>query len=77
METAGQVRRALQRLKNDGMKGLILDLRFNPGGLLTSAVEISDLFVDDGVIVTVKNRYDAMNLFRLNANVLPTAAVPG
>jgi carboxyl-terminal processing protease len=39
------------------MRGLILDLRFNPGGLLTSAVEISDLFVNEGeTIVTVKNR---------------------
>jgi len=35
---------------------LILDLRFNPGGLLTSAVEISDMFIDDGLIVTIKPR---------------------
>jgi carboxyl-terminal processing protease len=56
-ETAGQVQRALRRLTRDGMRGLILDLRFNPGGLLTSAVEISDLFVEEGkTIVTVKNR---------------------
>src|SRR5207249_4449592 len=39
-----------------GLKGLILDLRFNPGGLLTSAVDIADLFVDDGLIVTVRPR---------------------
>jgi len=35
---------------------LILDLRFNPGGLVTAAAEISDLFIDRGVIVTVKPR---------------------
>ncbi|MBY0521782.1 MAG: caspase family protein [Gemmataceae bacterium] len=41
---------------NGGLKGLVLDLRFNPGGLLTSAVDISDLFIDDGQIVTIKPR---------------------
>ncbi len=56
-ETAGQLQRVVRRLVRDGMRGLILDLRFNPGGLLTSAVEISDLFVNEGeTIVTVKNR---------------------
>ncbi len=56
-ETAGQLQRVVRRLTRDGMRGLILDLRFNPGGLLTSAVEISDLFVNEGdMIVTVKNR---------------------
>ena len=37
-------------------KGLILDLRFNPGGLLTSAIEVSDLFVAEGRIVSTKGR---------------------
>jgi carboxyl-terminal processing protease len=56
-ETAGQLQRVLRRLNRDGMRGLILDLRFNPGGLLTSAVEISDMFLKEGdEIVTVKNR---------------------
>jgi carboxyl-terminal processing protease len=38
------------------MKGLILDLRDNPGGLLSAAVEISDLFLDGGEIVSTKGR---------------------
>src|SRR5262249_16008296 len=42
--------------KGGGVNGFILDLRFNPGGLLTSAVEISDLFLEDGLIVTVRPR---------------------
>src|SRR5262249_44626593 len=46
----------VQQLEKEGIKGLILDLRFNPGGLLTSAVQISDLFIDDGLIVTIKPR---------------------
>src|SRR5262249_35966094 len=53
---AADVRRALLDLRKDGLKALILDLRFNPGGLLTSGVEISDMFIDTGVIVTTKPR---------------------
>jgi len=41
-----------------GIKGLILDLRGNPGGLLPAAVEISDLFIDDGAIVSIRPRPD-------------------
>lgn len=38
------------------LRGLILDLRFNPGGLFPIAIEICDMFVDDGVIVSTKGR---------------------
>lgn len=48
--------RVLAKLKKQQLKGFILDLRFNPGGLLTSAVEISELFIGDGLIVTIKPR---------------------
>jgi C-terminal peptidase prc len=55
--TARDVARVLEYLKNTGdIKGFVLDLRFNPGGLLTSAVEISDMFIDDGLIVTIRPR---------------------
>jgi carboxyl-terminal processing protease len=42
---------ALDKLRKNGMKGLILDLRNNPGGLLTAAVEVSEKFIDDGKLV--------------------------
>jgi carboxyl-terminal processing protease len=47
---------ALQKENPEGIKGLILDLRNDPGGLLDEAVEVSDLFLDSGVIVTIKGR---------------------
>ena len=47
---------AVEKLDKTGLKGLVLDLRGNPGGLLTSAVYISDLFIDDGLIVTIRPR---------------------
>jgi carboxyl-terminal processing protease len=63
-QSAEEMRTALEELQNRAMKGLILDLRNNPGGMLDSAVAVSDLFVDSGRIVTVKGRqgetaYDA------------------
>lgn len=46
-----EVEGALQELEKQGMKGLIFDLRGNPGGLLSAAVEIADKFLDDDKLV--------------------------
>jgi carboxyl-terminal processing protease len=46
----------MKDLKKEKIKGLVLDLRFNPGGLLTSAVKVSDLYIDDGLIVSIRPR---------------------
>jgi carboxyl-terminal processing protease len=55
-ETFEELEKAVKKLKEDGLKGLILDLRFNPGGLLTSAIEVSDLFISKGRIVSTEGR---------------------
>lgn len=55
-DTAEDFKRVLTDLTKTGLKGLVIDLRFNPGGLLTSAVEMSDLFVSKGKIVSTKGR---------------------
>ena len=58
-ETGADLRKRIARLRKDNGKplsGAILDLRSNPGGLLTSAVEVSDLLLDAGGIVTTKGR---------------------
>jgi carboxyl-terminal processing protease len=47
---------ALQRDNAPGLKGLVLDLRNNPGGVLEAAVDVSDAFLDSGIIVTADGR---------------------
>lgn len=55
--TTKDVRSALKDLKKkSALRGLILDLRNNPGGLLDQAVKIADIFLDKGVIVSTKGR---------------------
>jgi len=54
--TSEEILEALQTLRAQQIEGLILDLRTNPGGLLSAAVEVADLFVEDGPIVSTQGR---------------------
>lgn len=57
VNTHRDLERIMKRLSKEvGIKGFILDLRFNPGGLLDQSVKISDLFIDDGLIVSIRPR---------------------
>lgn len=55
-ETPKRVQEAIDGFKAAGYKSLIIDLRDNPGGLITSAVDIGDKFIDAGPIVSTKSR---------------------
>jgi len=55
-DTPAELRGVLKELKKEGLRGLILDLRFNPGGLLSAAIEVSDLFLAKGRIVSTTGR---------------------
>jgi len=57
--TDDDLERALKKLdKEGGIQGIVLDLRNNPGGLLTQAVKVSDLFLDSGLIVYTDGRLE-------------------
>lgn len=62
-KTADDLRRAIKELnaKAKPLNGIILDLRNNPGGLLNQAVEVADVFLKTGIIVSTKGRTGAMN----------------
>lgn len=63
-DTVGDLERKLGELikKNGAQKGAVLDLRNNPGGLLTAAVGVSDDFLDSGIIVTTRGRLQDANM---------------
>ncbi len=60
-DTSSELEKALDAAakEKDGMKGLVLDLRNNPGGLLDQAVKVADEFIDSGLIVYTDGRIEA------------------
>jgi carboxyl-terminal processing protease len=61
--TARELREKLDALESEDMRGLILDLRYNPGGLLESAKEVSELFLEKGqLLVFTKGRLQSQNV---------------
>lgn len=59
--TANSAEKQLNELNDeadDDLRGIILDLRNNPGGVLTAAVDVSDLFLENGTVVSIKGRHD-------------------
>jgi carboxyl-terminal processing protease len=56
VRTVGDFERTLIQLEKQGLRGLILDMRSNPGGLLTGAIEIADMFIKEGLIARIQPR---------------------
>ncbi|MCL2305294.1 MAG: S41 family peptidase [Planctomycetaceae bacterium] len=73
--TTREMKNALETLRRQGMQSLILDLRGNPGGLLSVAVEVANLFLDRGIIVRTQDRSSQSETIR-RAEVSGTNSVP-
>jgi carboxyl-terminal processing protease len=58
------LRRELRVLESQGAEGIVLDLRDNPGGLLTQAVNVSSLFIDHGVVVTIEGAHQPQRVLQ-------------
>lgn len=63
-ESSGdEVEKHLKQFKKEGVQNLILDLRQNPGGYLEAAIRISDMFLDNGTIVSTKSRSEGDEVY--------------
>jgi len=62
-KTTNDLSAELEKLENGRkLEGLVMDLRNNPGGLLSQAIDVSDLFLDSGVIVSTKGRESSQDM---------------
>lgn len=59
-KTTAELKAALEQVLAQGARGLILDLRGNGGGLLTEAIDVSSLFLRDGIVVSTRSRDGTM-----------------
>jgi len=66
--TAEEFTGALRRIQRAGADALIIDLRFNPGGIMTEAVAIVDHFVSDGLILSTVSRRRAVSEYRATSS---------
>ncbi|MGA9698537.1 S41 family peptidase [Acinetobacter sp. ANC 3781] len=63
-DTANEIKRLIEEHSSSRLKAVLLDLRNNPGGLLSAAVESADLFLNQGVIVSTKSRSEGDQQFQ-------------
>lgn len=68
METQGEFETSYQDLKNQGMKSLVIDLRYNPGGIIESTVGITDLFLGEGIVTYTKTKAGEVDYYKSDAN---------
>ena len=75
--TTEDVKKAIENFEKQGYKSLIIDLRGNPGGLLSSVVEIANFFVSDTVIVSTRSNIPSENqVFRADRSLLVSKEIP-
>nr|WP_312577303.1 S41 family peptidase [Sedimentibacter sp.] len=64
LQTAEDFDKAYNDLKNQGIKGLVIDLRYNPGGIIDATVDITDKFLGEGIITYTKTKAGEMDYYR-------------
>lgn len=71
-----KVENAVAELKEEGARGIILDLRNNPGGLLDEAVNVSSVFLDEGVVVSVRQKDETERILEVNQEINSDTEIP-
>lgn len=69
-KTASQFEKALRELQKQNMQGLIIDVRGNPGGLITSVVDIADQILPEGTVVYTEDKYGKRDTYTSDASCL-------
>ena len=67
MQTAEDFDVAYSDLKSKGIKGLVIDLRYNPGGIIDSTVAITDKFLGEGIVTYTKTKAGEMEYYKSDA----------
>lgn len=68
-DTANQIKNLIEQYPQSRIKGVLIDLRNNPGGLLSAAVESADLFLAKGIIVSTQSRSEGDQQFQALSNL--------
>jgi carboxyl-terminal processing protease len=66
----GELRREVRRLLDEGAEGIVLDLRDNGGGLLSEAVQVSSIFLPEGIVVTTRGRARDEQVFEASGRAI-------
>ncbi|MFP4021364.1 MAG: S41 family peptidase [Halanaerobium sp.] len=75
-DVGSKVSTAVKDLKDQGARGIILDLRNNPGGLLDEAVDVSSVFIDEGDIVSVRQKDETERVLEVNEDIEADTEIP-
>lgn len=75
-ESANEMRQAIETLTQQGAQHLILDLRGNGGGLLDAAIEIADLFIQEGDLLYQESKQDGERTYRATAEATIAPTIP-
>ncbi len=75
-ESDGELRNALSEARKQGMKALVLDVRYNPGGLLDTAVDIVSAFLREGEVVSTRGRVQAEHQQTKSSGNTPEGSTP-
>jgi carboxyl-terminal processing protease len=70
--SGAELRAQVQKVLHQGARGLILDLRDNPGGLLNEAVNVASIFIPDGTIVSTKGRAQPTQVYVAKGGAIPS-----
>ena len=69
-QTASDFKTHLKKLQNTNIKALVIDLRYNPGGLVNAAHEITDMLIGEGIVTYTKTKAGVINEYPSDANKL-------